>query len=156
MEYLLKHLLFAVFPFLMSVYFFSASLDLPNSAALLPRILAAIVAIMSIAMVYNAKKSPLSKNEDSAPKTDTEKINVTRVVVFIAAIAAYIYLIPVVGYFIVTPLFMVALYLYLQATSLLKAILISAGFTVFIYILFVWFLKLPISIGYAEQLLEML
>ena len=89
--------------------------------------------------------------DKEAAENPPAKINVQHVVVFVAAIAVYIYLIPILGYFIATPLYMVVMYAYLKAIGLLKSIIISVCFSAFIYALFVWFLKLPIPVGFLEH-----
>lgn len=152
MGYLRKHILFAIVPLIISAYFFGASMQMPHDAALLPQILAVLVAIFSVTMIFNAKKDAPQKDKESA-ENPPAKINIQHVVVFVVAIAAYIYLIPVLGYFIATPLYMVMLYAYLKAIGLVKSIIISVCFSAFIYALFVWFLKLPIPVGYLEHFL---
>jgi len=97
------------------------------------------------------------KNGTGEPAGDTsaqQKIHVPRVILYTLSIAVYIYLIPRIGYFIATPLFMVVSYLYLKAAGFVRAMLISLGFSVFIYFLFVWFLKLPIPMGLLERFFE--
>jgi hypothetical protein len=44
-------------------------------------------------------------------------------------------------------------YVFLRAMGLVRAILVGVGFSIFIYFLFVWFLKLPIPMGCLESLL---
>lgn len=109
MGYLRKHLLFVIVPLLMSVYFLGASMKMPHDAALLPQILAVLVIIFSVAMIFNAKKDAPAQDKETA-ENPPAKINVQHVVVFVAAIAVYIYLIPILGYFIATPLYMVVMY----------------------------------------------
>lgn len=150
MGYLRKHQLFALVPLLISAYFFGASMKMPRDAALLPQILAVLVACFSVAMIFNATKDAPAREKEAA-ENPPAKINVQHVVVFVAAIAVYIYLIPILGYFIATPLYMVVMYAYLKAIGLLKSIIISVCFSAFIYALFVWFLKLPIPVGVLEH-----
>ena len=125
------------------------------SAALFPRIVAGIVLFFAVSMVVNAvKESGKAKSHgEQEEKHESENINIVRVAVFVALCAAYVFSIPRVGYFIATPLFMVVTYLYLKAAGVLKALAISAGFCIFIYLLFVWFLKLPIPMGLLEPIL---
>lgn len=150
MGYLRKHLLFALVPLLISAYFFGASMKMPHDAALLPQILAVLVAIFSIAMLFNAKKDAPAQDKEAA-ENPPQKINITHVVVFVIAMAAYIYLIPILGYFVATPLYMILMYAYLKAINLVPSIIISICFSAFIYGLFVWFLKLPIPVGLLEN-----
>lgn len=148
--YIAKHVLFSLIPLALSVYFFVEAHNMPATASFFPKILAVLVALFSILMIAGAVRDAKKINP---AEEGAEKINLTRVAAFVAGIALYIYFIPKVGYFIATPLFMIMMYAYLRAISLWKSIVISVCFSVFIYCLFVWFLKLPIPLGYMESLL---
>ena len=155
MVYVMKHLLFAMFTFLIGGYFFYKGASMPSSASLFPNIVAGLVFLLSGAMVVrsftesrNGRVKPV-ETEEGQPK-----LIVSRVIFFTVSIAVYIYFIPRIGYFIATPLFMTVTYLYLRAVGLMKALLISLGFSLFIYFLFVWFLKLPIPMGILEPFFE--
>lgn len=148
-----KHYLFTLFSLGLSSFFFVASRSMPTSATLFPELMAGLIAVLSIAMAVNAyKESKLTEEIDS--KEENKKVDVVRVTVFLGLIALYVWLIPQVGYFIMTPLFMVVAYLYLRALGFFKAVFISLIFSAFIYGLFVKFLNLPIPMGWLEQLLS--
>lgn len=151
MGHVLQHCLFALFTISLGGYFFIASLRMPRTASLFPKIIAALVIGLSLAMIAQAV-SALRKKKPTQEEIPTSKLEIARVAVAVALIATYIYLIPRIGYFVATPLFMVVSYAYLRAMSIRKAALVSLGFCVFIYLLFVWFLKLPIPMGYLEPL----
>ena len=151
MGYALQHCLFAFFTLALGTYFFIAGSAMPRTASLFPKIMALLVVGLSLAMVVQAFSA--ARKQAKAPEAPSPKLHILRTTVYIVLIAAYIFLIPRLGYFIATPLFMMVSYLYLRATGFLKALLISLGFCIFIYLLFVWFLKLPIPMGYLETLL---
>jgi hypothetical protein len=156
MEYIVKHCLFAGFSLLLSAFFFIQSSAMPTQAALFPKIIAAMVALFSVLMITNAAKDAgtMGKSVNVNEEQNEEgKINVLRVIVFMTLVVAYVYLIPKAGYFVMTPLFMLATYGYLRAMGPVKAVLISLVFSVFIYGLFVCFLNLPIPMGYLEPFL---
>lgn len=151
---------FAGLAVLLAVVFYIHTLHLPKAAYQLPRILIVIVILLSIAMVverlYSHKKNLRqdSKNTDfpinhnpGVSKEDEFDIRLTRVFVFIVLITGYILTIERLGYFIITPIFIIATYLYLRAAKFLNIILIAVGFTFFVYLLFVLFLHLPIPMG---------
>jgi putative tricarboxylic transport membrane protein len=155
LEHVLKHSLFAAFTVTIGAYFYFKGSTMPSSAALFPQIVAGLIFLLSGAMVLQSVRDV--KNGTGEPAGDTsarQKVHVPRVILFTLSIAVYIYLIPRIGYFIATPLFMVVSYLYLKAAGFVRAILISLGFSVFIYFLFVWFLKLPIPMGLLERFFE--
>lgn len=65
---------------------------------------------------------------------------------FGAAIVAYVALIPIVGYLIVTPMFVAGTLLVSRTLSPLKAILVGALATVFVWAIFIWALNLPVPL----------
>jgi hypothetical protein len=140
------HYLFTVFTLGVSVFFFYSSGTLPRSAALLPKIVASLVAVFSVSMAVQAYKTRTAEKSGSPE----QKINVVRAVCFAAMIGIYIYLIPTVGFFIMTPLYIFLVYMYLKAARIWVALVISVGFSGFIYALFVSFLKLPVPLGLME------
>ena len=152
-----KEYIFSAFTLAFSVFFFYKSLAMPRTAALLPMLITGLVAVFSIAMAFQAYKTarlerPKTKEEAVASIEDEGKVVVVRVIWYVAMMALYIYYISSVGYFITTPIFMLVCYALLKATSIPKAMAISAGFALFIYYLFVSFLKLPIPLGLMESL----
>jgi hypothetical protein len=153
--HVLKHGLFAVFTFILAGYFFFKGYSMPSSAALFPQLVAGLVFLLSGAMVFQSLREAKNRSGEPASGAAVEqKIHVPRVILFTALIALYIFLIPRIGYFVATPLFMVVMYMFLRAIGFFRAILISLGFSVFIYFLFIWFLKLPIPMGLLERFFE--
>lgn len=145
MNNLAKHGLASALTLTLAIVFYVNSLKLPDAAASLPRILAVIIILLSFAMFgeawYNERKNRKVQQESNEP------IHGFRVFVFAALIALYVILIKPLGYFVVTPLFLIVALSYLKATQLWKSVLIALGFTLFCYLLFVWFLNLPIPMG---------
>lgn len=153
-------IIFAGLAVLLAIVFYIHTLHLPKAAFQLPRILIVIVIILSIAMVIeqlfsykknlqeDSKKTDFPINQNlSVSKEDEFNVCPTRVFVFIALITGYILTIERLGYFIITPIYIIATYRYLRATKFLNIILIAVGFTFFVYLLFVLFLHLPIPMG---------
>jgi len=149
MSSLTKHSIAAAFAvaFAVILYFDTASLSF--AGYLLPRMLSGIIVLLSLAMVAEAWRCRC-KTAETAEAGLTEKVNIKRVLIFVALIISYIVGINVVGYFIITPLYIIGTYYYLQSMSVRNSIFIAAGFTVFVYLLFVAFLQLPIPLGPME------
>ncbi len=126
----------------LALLFYSRSTSLPLFAKRSPTILIVVVILLSILMIIEAYRK---KHEN--PQEKPSKINVKRAVIFTLFIAIYIFSIKPIGYFVMTPIYIISTYLYLKSTSLRNMVLISLGFTVFVYALFVMFLKLPIPLG---------
>jgi hypothetical protein len=99
------------------------------------------------------RNSHRRQTEGGEAETSEGKIVAGRVAWYVCLMALYIFLISRVGYFIVTPLFMTISYMLLKAAGFVKAAAISVGFAIFIYALFVVFLKLPIPLGLMESFL---
>jgi len=150
----------AVFFCMVAGIFFVDTLDMVKAANELPRLLMFLVVALSVGMVFESYKK--SKKEALKDKASSEgakarpafdKSGFVRLVLFVILIAAYAFLLQPVGYFIVTPLFIVGAYMLLEATSLVVSILTGIGFSVFVYLLFVLFLHLPVPMGILSGIL---
>lgn len=144
----------AVFFCAVAGIFFIDTLDMVKAANELPRLLMFLVAALSAGMVIESYKKNKKEALDAANsgtasqgKPAFDKSGFIRLSLFVALIAAYVFLLQPIGYFIVTPLFIVAAFLLLQATKLFVAVITGLGFSVFVYFLFVVFLHLPVPMG---------
>jgi hypothetical protein len=138
----------------MAAIFFIDTLDMVRAANELPRLLMLLVVALAVGMViesYKKSKKEALEEAGSNPgptgKPAFDKAGFIRLLLFVALITAYVFLLQPIGYFIVTPIFVVASFLLLKATKLLYAIITGLGFSVFIYFLFVVFLHLPVPMG---------
>ena len=149
MNNLAKHGLASGLTLILSIVLYVDSFNLPPAAASLPRALAWIIIVLSIAMFAEAwyKERKKAKVNQEGNQETKEPIRIFRVLVFASMIVLYVALIKPLGYFLVTPLFLIVGMAYLKATRLWKAVLIAFGFTLFCYLLFVMFLHLPIPMG---------
>ncbi len=142
---------------ILSLVFLSKATKLPKTAAFLPKILIAIVILLSLGMVYEtyykektnykAKRRVDERSEEDDLDEDNIPIDYKKACIFGLMIALYIFTMKPIGYFIVTPLFILIAYRYLKSTNWRNTIFISIGFTLFVYGLFVLFLKLPVPMG---------
>jgi hypothetical protein len=147
MSYLAKHSIASGLVLIFSVVFFIESLNYPASASTLPQILIILIALLAIGMFIEAYIKNKKTDAMSHVKKEAEKINIKRVVVFAAMIALYIIFIDVIGFFILTPVFLFTALTYLRAAKVKTAILLSIGFTLLIYGLFSMFLNIPLPMG---------
>lgn len=153
MNYIISHSIASFLAILLSVVFYVNSLKLPPAAYQLPRLLCGIIVFLSILMLYEAileermiRKGDV-KSKASEEREETYSIDYKRAFIFALFIALYIFLIKPIGYFIVTPLFIIIANLFLRSTRLTNILLISLGFTAFVYLVFIYFLKVPIPLG---------
>lgn len=148
----------AVFFCTVAGVFFIDTLDMVKAANELPRWLILLVIGLSVGMVVESyRKSKLealeSKTRAAAGKPSFDRSGFIRLVLFVVLIGAYVFLLQPVGYFIMTPLFIIGAYMLLEATTLLAGVLTGVGFSVFVYLLFVLFLHLPVPMGILSGLL---
>ncbi|WP_025640395.1 tripartite tricarboxylate transporter TctB family protein [Schnuerera ultunensis] len=142
-----------------SLVFFFNSFQLPKEAVKLPRILVGLIILLSIGIMIEGylrerRDTKTTKAADENNEEDEENklgpINYKRAIIFTIMIATYIFLLEPVGYFIVTPVYIISTYLFLKATKVKNMIIISVAFTAFVYFVFVVFLKLPIPMGILQ------
>jgi hypothetical protein len=146
MNYLAQRVLAAVIAIAFAGILYFDTFSLTFAGYLLPRILSGVIIVLAIAMVLEAYICSCKQaNAEQGPM-----INKKRVFFFVLLLVGYIFLISPLGYFVVTPLYIIATYLYLKAMNFQKSALIAVGFTVFVYLLFVAFLHLPIPLGPME------
>jgi putative tricarboxylic transport membrane protein len=144
-----KYIIAAGLSILFAFVLFMNTFKLPEDAAKLPKILMGLIVLLSIGTVLEAYKKD-KKAKESGDKEEPEKINHVRALIFGAMVAVYVLTMEPIGYFIMTPIYVMAAYLFLKATKVRNMIFISVGFTVFVYFVFVVFLKLPVPMGILQ------
>ena len=146
---------------LFALIFYYKTINMTKDAAYLPRILIFLIIALSFGMVFEAyrrekKQIKLKRRiderseEDEESDEETGEINIKRAFIFTLMIATYIFLLKPVGYFIITPIYIVSVYMFLKATKVRNMLLIALGFTAFVYVVFVAFLKIPIPMGILQ------
>ena len=138
--------------------FFVSSLSMQPAAYQMPRLLVGLVFLLSAAMVADyyirkrRKAAGKPVDELTAPLFEPffHNVNILRAGIFLAAIILYVLLLEPVGYFIVTPAFLLGILLYLRACRPSLAIAIAAIAPVFVYFIFIWLLDLPVPMGIME------
>ena len=152
MPFVLKEILFAGGAVALSLLFIIQSFKLTDSAALMPRMLAVLIILLSVVMVLQglaARRNMIAAGR----REEIPSINVPLVTLFLIFIVGYVALIEVLGYFVATPLFIIGTYLFLKAMKLQNAILVAAGFCALVYGVFVTVLHLPVPLGLLENIL---
>lgn len=141
--------------------FFVSSLTMQAAAYQMPRILVVLLFGLAVAMlieVYIQKRrhkpgDPLTPEEEAAAPLLVpffEGVRIPRVVIFLGGAVLYVVLLEPLGYFIVTPLFLLGTLLYLGACRLWTAVAIAAVAPICVYFVFVWLLDLPVPMGIME------
>ena len=147
MKRLIPYLLFAGAIDFMAVVFYANTLRMPKAAYQMPRILIALVLLLSVLMIVEQllqmRKPPSAANGNSLPAD----ISLIRIGVFVSLLFAYVLTITPLGYFIATPLFLLGTLGFLKSTKPHWIAAIAVGFTAFVYLLFVLFLHMPVPMG---------
>lgn len=148
----------------LTVVFYLQAQKLPSMAKRLPGLLIWIVAILAILMLVEEliKKRKAKKQRDDDLQNEhqahslldelhseiaddeiKEPIHWRVLIFFSVAVVAYVLLIPWLGYLLSTVAFMAGVLIVSGASKWLLATSVGVGFTFFIWVVFVWFLRLP-------------
>lgn len=141
---------------LLATVFFVDTAGLLPAAYHLPRILCVVLFLLAMMVAVEALIARRRYPEGTpAPKGASlplrepffKGLNVPRTLTFVLSIIASAALLNVLGYFVVTPLFLLGTLLYLRACRWYTSLLISVLFPVFVYFVFVRFLDTPLPMG---------
>ncbi len=117
---------------------------LPSESAVFPRIVAGIMIFLSLILTFNGLKSSKSVKDESE---STEKIFMKDVLKGAAIMILYLVLMPILGYFTATTLFIVLFMVAYNEKSVRKILTTVVILNVFIYMIFVAQLNVPLPQG---------
>jgi len=157
----MPYILVAVSVWVLSGLFYKTSLTMPPAAYHMPRILAVLVSILAAMMVVDVvlfkRRNQNVEEADAAADTTApyvggffDGVNVLRTGALMVMIVLYIFLLESVGYFIMTPLFLIGALSLLRASRLWIIIAISLVAPLIVYLIFVTFLDLPMPMGLMQ------
>jgi hypothetical protein len=142
---------------LMAGVFYLDSLRLPFAAARLPRILCGALVILAIVVMVEAlvarRRSARGQPAQAAGSGRRllepffQGVRLGPLCGFASAILASAALMPILGYFVVTPVFLLGSLLAFRACRWPAAIAIGALFPLFVYLVFVAFLNAQLPLG---------
>lgn len=128
-----------------ALLFRSQAHDLPAQARLLPGLLIWIVIGLSALMIIEAllkrRSGAAAAQEDGEPLAP---VNWVVLACFAAGAAAYVALIPIAGYLLVTPLFIIGGLLMTKTMSAGRAVLAGTVTTGLVWAVFIGALNLPV------------
>ncbi|HEY4541478.1 MAG TPA: tripartite tricarboxylate transporter TctB family protein [Noviherbaspirillum sp.] len=138
----------------LALVFRAQSTDLPVEALRLPSLLIWVVialgAMMIIEEVIKLRRARRADPDTAKTALDDDEplppVNWPVLAVFGAASLAYVVLIPIAGYLLVTPLFLIGGIWLTKTVSLARAALIAVFMTAIIWVIFVWMLQLPVPL----------
>ena len=154
----MPYIIVALSAWALSGLFYKTSLTMPPAAYHMPQILAVFVSVLAVLMVidvflFKRRKQSSEAVDATADATAPyiggffDGVNVPRTGVFMAMVVLYILLLESVGYFIMTPLFLLGTLSLLRGTRPLIIIAISVLAPMIVYSVFVTFLDLPMPMG---------
>ncbi|MBK5204943.1 MAG: tripartite tricarboxylate transporter TctB family protein [Polaromonas sp.] len=144
-------LILGIASIIFALVFRSQTENFPDVAQRLPVLLIWLVVALGVMMIIE-EVLKRRKVRNAAPGASIEQdevlppVNWFVLCSFGAAIVAYVALIPIMGYLIVTPVFVAGSLLVSRTLSPLKAILVGAVATAFVWAIFVWALNLPVQL----------
>jgi putative tricarboxylic transport membrane protein len=157
----MPYIFVAVGAWALSGLFYTTSLTMRPAAYHMPRILVVFVSILAVLMVADVflfKRRNQNKETEDAVANPTapyiggffDGVNVLRTGAFMSMVVLYILLLESVGYFIMTPLFLIGALSLLRASRLWIILAISVVAPMIVYSIFVTFLDLPMPMGLMQ------
>ncbi|WP_018924997.1 tripartite tricarboxylate transporter TctB family protein [Salsuginibacillus kocurii] len=144
-----------------TLMFYIWTQDLTNPSDIFPKLVIALLLIFSLALLFKAlfikrayykeREYEASEVEDEEVDDNTEKVT-GRKWAAIVVLIAFVYLIPVIGFYSVSFVFVTAFIWYLEGMkksmmAFLRPVITAAGALIFIYFVFDEFLNIPIPDG---------
>jgi hypothetical protein len=133
----------------LALLFRAESSELPAAALRLPSLLIWVVVGLSVLMIAEELIKRRKARAGNPVHDDDEPlppINWPALLIFSGASLLYIVLVPVAGYLVITPIFLIGGLALSKVTSLAKAVVIGGLTTVVIWAIFIWLLHLPIPL----------
>lgn len=118
------------------------TLSYPNEVVTFPKVLIIIMAFMSISLFLNSFRQIEKSILD-------ESVSTWEVIITIALIILYVVLVPVIGFFMSTILYLYVQMWILNRNRIILYAVISTGTIAFLYLVFVIFLKIWFPKGLA-------
>ena len=76
-----------------------------------------------------------------------KKEDMKRVVIYMVAFSCYIFIVPVIGFFVTTTLFTILIMMFLKVKKMYMILIISIGIDLFVYEIFSIIMKVPLPSG---------
>lgn len=157
----MPYIFVAIGAWALSGLFYTTSLNMAPAASQMPQILVVFVSVLAGLMVADVflfkRRNQNAEAVNAVADTNGpyiggffDGVNVLRTGTFMAMVVLYILLLESVGYFIMTPLFLIGALSLLRASRPWIMVAISVVAPVFVYLIFVTFLDLPMPMGLME------
>ena len=147
--------IFGTATILVAVLFIALAGSFPDSRgddvgmAFYPRMMGFIIIALSTVVIFQSfrKKPETSTGEKEEPFFDIEDKGIYRVLVMIAMTLFYASVLGVLGFLVITPIYLIVLMFIFKAGSVKRILLVSVLTTLAIYIVFQRLLLIPLPTG---------
>jgi putative tricarboxylic transport membrane protein len=131
----------------LAVVFGSEASDYPMASRRLPILLAWLIGALTLLMLLeDVMKWRSRARSGGADEGAGHSIAWSALLPFAATIGVFVVLVPLIGFIVVTPLFVAGVLLVSRAVSPVVAIAYAAGLTAFVWAVFIWALRMPIPL----------
>lgn len=129
---------------LFCISFINTAARLPAGARNLPLALLLFMTVMSVLILFDGMKKSDLANSGHPIEYETGLGDCIKPILVFLFVAGYGILFKILGFFAATPIFLIALFRYLNAGPWKRLITITLGYSVVIYLVFVIFLGVPL------------
>jgi len=145
MPYVIKEIVFALGAMGIAAVFLYNSAVLTDSSAMMPRILCGLILLLACLMIFHAIRA--ERRGELAAQNARPPVNLKRIWIFMGLLVGYVLLAQPVGYFIITPVYILVACWYLRAAGVVTRVGLAVGVPLLVYLLFVRLLHLPVPMG---------
>lgn len=139
-------ILIGVAALVMAAVFGIDALDYPLESRRLPILLAWIVAGLTFLMLFEDVQKWRRARAGQGTPTAANPVEWSALLPFAAAIGVFVFLVPVLGFLVVAPVFIGGVLLVSRAVTPVVAIACAIGLTAFVWAVFILALRMPIPL----------
>ncbi|WP_180994370.1 tripartite tricarboxylate transporter TctB family protein [Bacillus sp. Marseille-P3661] len=143
-----EKIIWSIIVIVIACLFFSLTFSFPKNLTptdvgpgFMPRLYAIILVLFSMILIFQGLKE--KKQTEDQPESGNIKLAFLTMFLTIVFVA----LIPVIGFYVITPIIMIIFLKMTRVKNLLTILLVPAGTTLFIFIFFHKMLKVPVPTG---------
>lgn len=146
MKTLHSDMLIGLAMFIFSIIFLILSAQMPSDPALFPKLILTILIIFSILIIWSGVAKTWAAEKQGVKHTPIFKHTRGPLVTFIA-LCLYIALINILGFFAASSIIAIFFMIYFGVRSYIQVMLVLIIMNTFIYLLFVWQLRIALPTG---------
>lgn len=141
----MAQILTSIILFIISGYFFIASGGLPEEAATFPKFVSGTLILLTAIYLYQSIMQ--TRRDKEKPKPEVSKLVIKKWLYTFVMSAFYIFTLNILGFYLITPIYLLALMYLLGVKNKKMALSVAIGSTLVIYIGFSLLLSVPVPMG---------